>query len=152
MSARAAVTLMLPVAEAPPGNHSQQIVEQHEEEDRPEVRQEAIGPVAADRRPGHVVADEKQHRLEHVHEPAAATWCGDVPDHREPGPTIISTAAISSMTMNRVICKPEDRGQIDLPARTWAGSTTGSSSVSWSSTWSSGFSRVSSHGMSAHDL
>ena len=63
MSASAAVTLMFPVAEQP-GNHSQQVVEQHEEKDRPEIRQEPVGPVTADRRPRDVVADEQEHRLE----------------------------------------------------------------------------------------
>ena len=66
------MTLTLPVAERAPGNHPEQVIEQDEEKDGPEKRQEAIGAVAADCRSSHLISDEQEHCLEHIHEPAAA--------------------------------------------------------------------------------
>ena len=102
---------MLPVAEAPPGNHSQQVVEQDEEKNSPEVWQEAVGPVTADRRPGDIVANEKENRLEHIHEPAAADGVRAMWRTTGTMTAMIRTAAITSITMNRVTWTPTNARQ-----------------------------------------
>ena len=64
--ARAAVTLMLPVAEAPPGIMPSRLLNRTKKKTVQRYGRNAIGAVAADRRPGDLVADEQEHRLEHV--------------------------------------------------------------------------------------
>ncbi len=63
---------MLPVAEATPGMMPSRLLNRMKKNTVQRYGQEPVGAVPADRRPGHLVADEEDHRLEHVHEPAAA--------------------------------------------------------------------------------
>ena len=66
MPASAAVTVSAPVAEPAQGKNPQQVAKQNEEEHVPQKRQELVGVVLADRRPGNLVANEHQHHLEEV--------------------------------------------------------------------------------------
>ena len=65
-SAKAAGRRQGPGRRAGPGEHAEQVAGQDEEKQRQQKGHEAIGIVAADGRPGHLIANEHDHRLQRV--------------------------------------------------------------------------------------
>ena len=140
ISARTAVTLTLPVAEAPPGimpsrllNRTKKKTVQRYGKKRSAPWPPIAGRATSSRMKSSIASnmfmnqprlygvramwrttgtkiDDHEHRRDHLH-------------HHEAGEL-----------------QPQDLGQMESPARTSAGSTTATSIVSWSTTWARGFS------------
>ncbi len=95
-----------------PGEQSHQIAEEDEEEHRPDEGQEAVGVVAADGRPGDLVAKEDQDCFEQISQPTVERFAR-VRMRRANGTNTrtINSATATSRTMNLVNWRPKITGR-----------------------------------------